>query len=134
LAVKKLGAKHENLDQEVYRELRSMIFEQKLNPGTKIYQEKLAQEFGISRTPVVNALKKLHQERLITAMPRRGFYVRHFSAQEIIQAFELREVLEGLAARRASMGLGRSFKVNLLFGSFYALVLWGKRRRGQVLQ
>jgi DNA-binding GntR family transcriptional regulator len=51
---------------------------------------------------VVGALKKLEQERLITAVPRRGFYVRNFSKEEMVHIFELREVLEGLAARRAS--------------------------------
>jgi len=80
-----------------------MILEQKLLPGAKVYQEKLANELGISRTPLVNALKKLEQEKLITAIPRRGFYVRRFSREEMIHIFELREVLEGLAARRASL-------------------------------
>jgi DNA-binding GntR family transcriptional regulator len=77
-----------------------MILEQRLKPGTKIRQEKLAEELGISRTPLVSALKKLEQERLIRAIPRRGFYVRLFSSEEMVRIFELREVLEGLAARR----------------------------------
>jgi DNA-binding GntR family transcriptional regulator len=80
-----------------------MILEQKLKPGTKIYQEKLAHDLGISRTPLVNALKKLEQERLVAAIPRRGCYVKRFSKHEMIRIFELREVLEGLAARRASL-------------------------------
>jgi DNA-binding GntR family transcriptional regulator len=99
----KLGIEQENLDHRVYKTLKSMVLEQKLVPETKIYQDKLAQELGISRTPLVGALKKLEQERLITAIPRRGFYVRRFSKQEMIHIFELREVLEGLAARRASV-------------------------------
>ena len=99
----KLGTEHENLDHKVYKTLKSMVLEQKLVPGAKVYQDKLAQELGISRTPLVGALKKLEQEKLILAVPRRGFFVRHFSKQEMIQIFELREVLEGLAARRASL-------------------------------
>jgi len=106
--VKKLGAEHENLDNKVYRQLKSMILDQKLKPGSKIYQEKIAEEMGISRTPLVNALKKLEQEQLITAVPRRGFYVRHFSKEEMIGIFELREVLEGLAARRAALRMSRA--------------------------
>ena len=102
-SMNKLGAEHENLDHKVHRQIKSMIFEQKLKPGTKIYQEKLADDLGISRTPLVSALKKLEQERLLTAIPRRGFYVRRFSRQEMIRIFELREVLEGLAARRTSL-------------------------------
>ena len=101
--MKKLGDEHENLDHKVYRQLKSMILDQHLKPGSKIYQEQLANDLGISRTPLVHALKKLEQEQLITAMPRRGFYVRHFSKEEMIRIFELREVLEGLAARRASL-------------------------------
>lgn len=106
--MKKLGTKHENLDHKVYERLKSMILEQKLVPGAKIYQDKLAHQLGISRTPLVNALKKLEQEKLITAIPRRGFYVRRFSREEMIHVFELREVLEGLAARRASLLVSNS--------------------------
>jgi DNA-binding GntR family transcriptional regulator len=101
--VKKVGIDHVNLDQKVYSQLKSMILDQNLKPGSKIYQEKLAEDLGISRTPLVNALKKLEQEHLITAIPRRGFYARHFSKEEMINIFELREVLEGLAARRAAI-------------------------------
>lgn len=118
--MKKLGAEHENLDHKVYRQVKSMILEQKLKPGTKIYQEKLANDLGISRTPLVNALKKLEQERLITAIPRRGFYVRRFSKQEMIRIFELREVLEGLAARRASLCISDG-QVQKLQGFFKGL-------------
>jgi len=113
----KLGTEHENLDHKVYKTLKSMILEQKLTPGTKIYQDKLAQELGISRTPLVGALKKLEQEKLIMAIPRRGFYVRRFSKQEMIQIFELREVLEGLAARRASVNIS-DLQIQKLKGFF----------------
>jgi DNA-binding GntR family transcriptional regulator len=87
----------------IYDRLKSMIIERKLMPGEKIYQDKLAHEFGVSRTPLVSALKKLEHEKLITAIPRRGFYVRLFSKQEMVHIFELREVLEGLAARMVAM-------------------------------
>lgn len=103
--MKKLGTTHENLDFKVYKTLKSMILEGRLSPGSKIYQDKLARDLAISRTPLVAALKKLEQERLVSAIPRRGFYVRRFSAQEMIHIFELREVLEGLAARRVSQSI-----------------------------
>jgi len=108
VAVKKLGTGHVNLDQKVYSQLKSMILNQDLKSGSKIYQEKLAEDLGISRTPLVNALKKLEQEHLIAAIPRKGFYVREFSKDEMIYIFELREVLEGLAARRASLRVSNS--------------------------
>jgi DNA-binding GntR family transcriptional regulator len=103
MVMKKLGMEHMNLDHKVYQQMKAMILDQKLKPGVKIYQEQLAKDLGISRTPLVNALKKLEQEHLITAIPRRGFYVSHFSREEMINIFELREVLEGLAARRAAI-------------------------------
>lgn len=98
-----LGAEHANLDQKVYLILKNMIMDRKLLPGEKIRQEKLAQELGISRTPLVAALKFLEHEKLVESKPRRGFYVRLFKKQEMLSIFELREVLEGLAARRAAM-------------------------------
>lgn len=100
--MKKLGTRHENLDFKVYRELKSMIVDRKLKPGDKILQEKISREFGVSRTPLMCALKKLEQEKLVQAVPRRGFYVRRFTKEEVLEAFELREILEGLAARRAA--------------------------------
>ena len=101
--MRKLGTSHENLDRKVYRELKSMIVDHKLKPGDKILQEKISQEFGVSRTPLMCALKKLEQEKLVQAIPRRGFYVRRFTKEEVLEAFELREILEGLAARRAAI-------------------------------
>jgi DNA-binding GntR family transcriptional regulator len=97
-----LGAEHENLDQKAYSILKDMITERKLLPGQKIPQEKLARDLGISRTPLVSALKFLEQEKLVESVPRKGFFVRLFSKEEMVYIFELREVLEGLAARRAA--------------------------------
>ncbi len=97
-----LGAEHENLDQKAYQILKGMITERQLLPGDKIPQEKLAEDLGISRTPLINALKLLEQDKLVQSIPRRGFFVRHFNKREMISIFELREVLEGLAARRAA--------------------------------
>jgi len=100
--MKNVGATHENLDQKVYAILKKMITDRELLPGRKIPQEKLAQELGISRTPLVNALKYLEKEKLVEAKPRRGFFVRLFDSSEMISIFELREVLEGLAVRRTA--------------------------------
>ncbi len=100
--MRNVGEMHENLDQKVYSILKQMITDRKLLPGEKIPQEKLAQDLGISRTPLVNALKYLEKEKLVEAKPRRGFFVRLFSKSEMINIFELREVLEGLATRRAA--------------------------------
>lgn len=97
-----LGTKYENLDQQVYQIVKKMIEDRKMLPGDKIPQEKLAKELGISRTPLISALKFLEHEKLVEVKPRRGFFVRLFSIEEMISIFEIREVLEGLSARRAA--------------------------------
>lgn len=93
---------YENLDQKVYSIVKQLIEDRKLLPGEKIHQEKLAQELGISRTPLIAALKFLEHEKLVEVKPRRGFFVRLFSIEEMISIFEIRELLEGLSARRAA--------------------------------
>lgn len=103
--MKNLGAEHENLDQKAYEIIKNMITERQILPGEKIPQEKLAQELGISRTPLVSALKFLEHEKLVESKPRRGYFVRLFSKQEMVSIFELREVLEGLAAKRAAANI-----------------------------
>jgi DNA-binding GntR family transcriptional regulator len=102
------GAEYENLDQKAYAVLKQMIIERKILPGEKIPQEKLAQEFGISRTPLINGLKYLENEKLVVSIPRRGYFVREFTRDEMISIFELREVLEGLAARRTAASISQA--------------------------
>ena len=115
-----LGAEHENLDQKVYSILKDMIIERKLLPSQKIPQEKLARDLGISRTPLISALKFLEQQKLVESVPRRGFFVRLFSKKEMVDIFELREVLEGLAARRATSKITDSqiIELNSFFQQF----------------
>ena len=97
--------KSENLDQTAYQIIKEMIENRLLMPGQKIPQEKLAADLGISRTPLISALKFLEQEKLVETKPRRGFFVRLFTIEEMISIFEIREVLEGLSARRAAKSI-----------------------------
>ena len=69
----------ENLDQKAYQIIKDMIENRELLPGQKIQQEKLAAELGISRTPLISALKFLEHEKLVETKPRRGFFVRLFT-------------------------------------------------------
>ena len=103
--MKNLDIDYENLDQKVYQELKQLIESRQLLPGQKIPQEKIAKELGISRTPLISALKFLEHEKLVEVKPRRGFFVRLFSIEEMIAIFEIREVLEGLSARRAALSI-----------------------------
>lgn len=103
--MRNIGVNYENLDQMVYQVVKEMIETRKLLPGEKIPQEKLAKELGISRTPLISALKFLEHEKLVEVKPRRGFFVRLFTIDEMVSIFEIREVLEGLSARRAAKSI-----------------------------
>jgi len=93
---------YENLDELVYKRIKSMILNNQLKPGTRIIQNRLAEELGVSRTPVRRALSQLAKEHLIQMNPRGSAYVRNFSLEEMVVIFEIREVLEGLACRKAA--------------------------------
>ena len=82
--MKNLGAEYENLDYKAYQVIKDMIIVRQLLPGQKIPQEKLALDLGISRTPLISALKFLENEKLVQAMPRRGYFVRLFTQKEMI--------------------------------------------------
>ena len=95
-------AERANLDDHIYSRVKAMILDGTLLPGERIVPEQLAREMNVSRTPMLSALKRLSQERLITWRSRRGVFVRRLSKRELAMIFEVREVLEGLAARRAA--------------------------------
>lgn len=91
---------HKDLSFLTYEKLKANIISGKLAPGEKLVQEKLAADFGVSRMPLHRAFQMLESEMLVEAKPRRGFYVRNVSLNTLIEAFECREVLEGLAVRK----------------------------------
>jgi DNA-binding GntR family transcriptional regulator len=70
--------------------------------GTRLRQEALAEQFGVSRTPVREALRQLQATGLVQLVPNRGAVVRGPSAREIREAYEVRAELEGLAAELAA--------------------------------
>jgi DNA-binding GntR family transcriptional regulator len=83
--------------------LREMILGGKLPPGTRINEAELASLLGISRGPVREAIQRLTAEGLTTISPHRGAFVRRFSADEIVQLFEVRVILESAGARLAAL-------------------------------
>jgi GntR family transcriptional regulator of vanillate catabolism len=97
------------LDQAVVH-LREMILRGKLAPGQRVAEAPLAEELGMSRTPVRQALPMLAQEGLLSLHETRGYVVRAFTWAEVVDAIDLRGVLEGLAARRvAERGASKAF-------------------------
>jgi DNA-binding GntR family transcriptional regulator len=82
--------------------LQARVLNGELATGTRLRQEALAEEFGVSRTPVREALRKLQATGLVEVLPRRGALVRGPSSREIRDAYEVRAELEGLAAELAA--------------------------------
>ena len=80
--------------------LREMILRGDLAPGERLGEVALAERLGVSRTPIRQALPALAREGLLAAAGRRGYLVRSFSPQDVLDAIETRGLLEGLAARR----------------------------------
>lgn len=94
--------RRENLDDQIYDRLRLLILERRLLPGERILVDRLAVELGVSRTPILNALRRLGQEGAVQVVPRRGVYVRRYGKAEMARLFAVREVLDGLATRLAA--------------------------------
>ena len=94
------------LYEEVAELLRQRIFRRELEPGSWIDETRLAEEYGISRTPLREALKVLATEGLVTMKMRRGAYVTEVSEQDMAEVYHLLALLEsdavGVVAQSAS--------------------------------
>jgi len=90
------------LAQSVTDILRSEITSEQLAPGLKLQEVSLSQRLGVSRTPLRAALHSLASEGLLEYQPNRGYCVRKLNPDRLIAIFDLRGVLEGLAARLAA--------------------------------
>jgi DNA-binding GntR family transcriptional regulator len=83
-------------------ELRDRIARQKLHPGSKLQEQVLAKEFGVSRARIREVFGALEQRGLIERIPNRGAVVVQLEPSQVFELYHVREVLEGLAARLAS--------------------------------
>src|SRR5512136_2030743 len=90
------------LYQEVAERLRQQIFARRLEPGSWIDEQRLAAEYGISRTPLREALKVLAAEGLVTMKLRRGAYVTETSVDDVRQVYHLLALLESDAAAQVA--------------------------------
>jgi len=88
-------------------QLHARVLSGELPSGTRLRQKALAEEFGVSRTPVREALRKLQAGGLVELQPNRGAVVRGLSPREIRDAYEVRAALEALAAGLAAERVNR---------------------------
>ena len=93
------------LTERVYDTVKVAILDLKLKPGSPLVEDELARQLGTSKTPVRDALLALERDGLVTKIPYKGTYVSELSNADAIEIFELRSVLEGLAARLAAGAL-----------------------------
>lgn len=87
---------------EVYHRLRTDILELNLRPGDQLDEDQLASSYGVSRTPVREALRRLGADGLVTLRPHRGAYVSEISLREIWEIEQVCELVEPFAARHAA--------------------------------
>src|SRR6185503_9714951 len=93
---------HPTVREVAYRRLRQLILEGTLAPGQRIFEHELADQLGISRTPLREALRQLETEGLMQLSARRGAMVSSLSAAQMHEEFLIRATLEGLAIRLAT--------------------------------
>jgi DNA-binding GntR family transcriptional regulator len=97
-----VAQKYRTMTEIVADELRVKILNGDLIPGQRLVTADIADEMGVSRMPVRDALRYLESTGLVETIPHRGTIVKDLSEDEIVELYQMRAVLEGLAARLAS--------------------------------
>jgi DNA-binding GntR family transcriptional regulator len=96
---------YHNAADAVHMTLREAILHGVLPAGQPLGEIQLADVFGRSRTPVREAILKLESEGLAERFPRRGLVVAHITREEVLEVYAVREMLDGLSARLAALGI-----------------------------
>ncbi len=93
---------HRPLREIVYEELKRQLLVGEISPGTRMMEIELAEDMGVSRTPVREAIRKLEKEGLVTMEARRGAYASEVSVEDMLDVLEVRQDLEAMAASLAA--------------------------------
>jgi DNA-binding GntR family transcriptional regulator len=101
-ASERLGALHAPLRDKVAQEIRAAILSGHFKPGDRLVEDRLAEEFGVSRNPIREAIRTLASEGMIEVTARRGAVVASLTAQEAEELLEVRATLESANARLAA--------------------------------
>jgi len=91
-----------SLKDKAYIAIKDAILTLRLEPGTPLVETQLAKQLGISKTPVRDALQELEREGFVARVAFKGTYVTEVTLEDLTEIFQLRAVLEGLAARLAA--------------------------------
>jgi len=98
--------KHQSLTDLVGREIENLIFTGKLKSGDRINEKHLADRFGVSRAPIREATRALQPLGLVDIIKNRGVFVRSVNVKQVIDIFDIRVRLAGLAASDAARRMG----------------------------
>lgn len=90
------------LGEVVFDYLRNAILSGELKPGERLMEVTIAEQLGVSRTPVREAIRKLEKEKFVIMIPRKGAYVADLTKKDILEVLEIRKELEGFAAELAA--------------------------------
>lgn len=90
------------LGEIVFEYLRNAILSGELKPGERLMEVTIADQLGVSRTPVREAIRKLEKESFVIMIPRKGAYVADLTKNDILEVLEIRKELEGFAAALAA--------------------------------
>ena len=91
-----------NISDQAYEVLSEQIIRQKIRPGERLIEEQLAEELGISRTPLRDAITRLAKDGLVDIERRKGASVKSFSIGDVVEVYDIRMAMEGLATRLAT--------------------------------
>ncbi len=109
-----INTNSESLSARAYRILLDRLIMLDIQPGEPIMEKQLAEEMGVGRTPLREALKRLEADHLVVTYPRRGTFASQVDVTELAHVSEVRQALEPLAARRAAEAQGGAIRQQLL--------------------
>jgi DNA-binding GntR family transcriptional regulator len=90
------------LGEIVFDYLKNAIISGELKPGERLMEISIAQQLGVSRTPVREAIRKLEKEKFIEMIPRKGAYVSSTTLKDMLEVLEVRRLIEGFASELAA--------------------------------
>lgn len=91
-----------SLRSKIYHRLKNAILDGVYKPGESLIEMKLAKELGVSRTPIREAIRQLELEGLVSSIPNKGVVVEGVTMQDVEDIYDIRKMIEGLAARWAA--------------------------------
>jgi DNA-binding GntR family transcriptional regulator len=94
--------KRERLSSKVYAALKDMIVDYRFQPGVRLKVEELTKELGVSRPPVLEAIRRLEQEGLLKYIPNRGVFMVKMTLEKSFELFQVRGALERLVGKLAA--------------------------------